>query len=452
MKAVSTSDGNIRTGYLDLLIVALPIALGTFVQFIVVFVDNLFLSWVGINELNGAGLSGMIYVTLLMLGVGLASGGQIIMARRNGEKHFKEVGQVLVNTLFLGILLAGILFVLLKFVSPLLMDDWLQSDTIANHVNRFLDIRSWGMFVSIIALVLMSFYMAIAKTIVLIYATVTTAIINVILDYLLIFGNFGFPRLGLEGAAYATVMAEIVGLLIIIGYMIFKKTDKKYDLRQALRIFNLSRTLKILFLSFPIMVQQVMALATWSAFFFMVEKLGEAELMVSNVIRNLYMLAFVSVMGLAQTTKTYVSTLIAEKRQHMLQPVMKKLILLNICGIVILSHGLWLYPEWLAGLFTSEPGIILQAKKTMLVIVPAMFIFAFSSIFLNTVEGSGRTWIAMVIELISVFFYLGMTHYMTVTNPKPVHVVWMNDYGYFGIIGLLSFLFLKFSNWKYHKV
>jgi Na+-driven multidrug efflux pump len=284
-------------------------------------------------------------------------------------------------------------------------------------------------------------------------------LINVVLDYLLIFGHYGFPELGLEGAAYATVMAEVIGLSIIIAYMIFKRTDQKFDLKGALKIFNLSRTWKILYLSFPIMVQQVLALATWSVFFFLVEKLGDTELMVSNIIRNLYMLAFVSVMGLAQTTKTYVSTLIAEKRQAMLRPVINRLILLNLCGIVVLSHGLWLYPEYLAGLFTSNVDsvakvatIIEQSKNTMFVIVPAMVIFAFSSIFLNTVEGSGRTWIAMLIELVSIMFYLGMTYYMTVMNPKPIHVVWMNDYGYFGIIGVLSFLFLQFSNWKYHKV
>jgi putative MATE family efflux protein len=459
MQAVENNEGFIKTGYLDLLKVALPISLGSFVQFIVVFVDNLFLSKVGINELNGAGLSGMIYVTMLMLGVGLASGAQIIMARRNGEKHFKEVGQVLINSLFLGLILAGVLFVLLKYVSPFFLDDWLRSPIIDDNVNRFLGIRSWGMFVSIIALVLMSFYMAIAKTIVLVYATVATALINVVLDYLLIFGHYGFPELGLEGAAYATVMAEVIGLSIIIAYMIFKRTDQKFDLKGALKIFNLSRTWKILYLSFPIMVQQVLALATWSVFFFLVEKLGDTELMVSNIIRNLYMLAFVSVMGLAQTTKTYVSTLIAEKRQAMLRPVINRLILLNLCGIVVLSHGLWLYPEYLAGLFTSNVDsvakvatIIEQSKNTMFVIVPAMVIFAFSSIFLNTVEGSGRTWIAMLIELVSIMFYLGMTYYMTVMNPKPIHVVWMNDYGYFGIIGVLSFLFLQFSNWKYHKV
>ena len=195
-------------------------------------------------------------------------------------------------------------------------------------------------------------------------------------------------------------------------------------------------------------VQLVLSLGIWTVFFLLIEKLGEKQLQASHIIRTTYLLALVSIMGFTQTTRTVVSTLIAEKRQSDLWPAMKRLMWLNFAGIIILIHGLLLYPEWLAHFFTADAEVIQYTRQCMAVVFPALLCFSFTSILLNTVEGSGNTFAGMLIEMLTTVGYIWLTYYLTITNPQPVHIVWMADWLYFSGIGIFSIIYLKTSNWR----
>ena len=208
----------------------------------------------------------------------------------------------------------------------------------------------------------------------------------------------------------------------------------------------------MLAVSFPLMLQQVLALATWTLFFFLVEKVGIVALKVSNLVRTLYMLAFVILMGVGQTTRTYVSTLIASSRQSELPSAIKKLIAMNLIGVLILCHGFVLYPEYIATFFFDQEIGLEDFIKSTRVIFFSIILFSFSGVFLNVIEGSGRTWVGFGIEFASIIIYLCFVYFITILHPQPVHIIWMSDYVYFGLMGLLSALFLLFGNWKYNKL
>ncbi|MFT5247641.1 MAG: putative MATE family efflux protein, partial [Gammaproteobacteria bacterium] len=298
-----------------LLKVAIPISLGGFVQFIVVLTDNAFLSRVGMNVMNGAGLGSMLFITLIMLGIGLASGAQIIIARRNGSALYEQIGQVFSNTLLLSILLGFFLLGLMLCTMAPLFNFLVDSDEVRGYMSSYMSIRFFGLAVYMPSLVITSLYMGIAKTRILIYSTLITAGVNLGLDWMLIFGEWGAPKLGIRGAAIATVVAEILNLIFLIVYLRRDNIWKKFSIWKYLRTLSFSESGRILNLSGPIMGQQVVALATWTVFFMFIEKLGEKELMSSQIVRFMYMMVFVTMMGVSQTTKTYVSGLIAEKRQ-----------------------------------------------------------------------------------------------------------------------------------------
>ena len=99
-----------------------------------------------------------------------------------------------------------------------------------------------------------------------------------------------------------------------------------------------------------------------------------------------------------------------------------------------------------------DEHIQMLTRRSMLTVYPALLLACFSSIFLNTVEGSGKTRYAAFIEVTSSVTYLVLTYYVAVVNPQPIYRVWMNDYLYFGMIVVLSLLVLRYTNWKYQKV
>lgn len=447
----------IDISYKGIIRVALPISLGSFVQFLVVLTDNYFLSGIGIaegspelgmNAMNGAGNSSLIYITLLMFAVGLSSGAQILVARRNGEKQFAIAGKFFANSLWICVGLGVLLFFALRWITANALDPFLESEAVLENMQRFLNIRMFGMLFYPITLMIMGFYAGIARTRLLMYTTALTAIINIVLDWVLIFGNAGAPVLGLEGAAIATVIAEGAAFFFAVIFLFADKKNKPYQLWNAVKNFTFSYTRRITKVSLPIVGQQVIALSTWTVFFFMVENLGEKSLQASHVVRSMYLLTFVSVMGIGQATKTYVSSLIAEERQSDLRICLKRLIVINLCGVLFLTHGMWLYPEFIADQFTDDPEVLMLATKSLLIVIPAMLLAAVSSVFLNAVEGSGRTPIAFFIEVIAISLYLFFTYLLTTVYQQPVYLVWMNDYLYFGIIVIMGGLYLKFGRWK----
>lgn len=431
--------------------VALPVSLGIFVEFIVVFTDNYFVSRIGENAMSAAAFVGLIYLTLTMIGVGMSNAVQILVARKRGEEKLQEVGEVVSNGLWLSVLIAFAQFAILFWLVPPLLDNVLSSQEIIAYMKAFIAFRAWGFFAHTPLLVLEAFWSGIARTRVMIYTVLITAGVNVVLDYGFVFGAWGFPNLGMPGAALATFLAESAALIFLLTYTLKHEVSRYYNVVH--RLFSrVTRYTALLFrLGGPISLQMVLALGIWSVFYEFVESMGERELNSSFIVRNLYMLCYVSVGGFSTLTKTYVSGLIAEKRQHELVPVARYIMFMNFCGILLVSHGLWLYPEFIAGTFTDDPYTIAQAVDIMHIVLPAMLTFSCTSIMLAMVEGSGNTVAGFAVELLTTCAYIACAWCFVYELHWPIHLVWTADYVYFLLIGLLSLVFLWNGKWK-HKV
>ncbi len=448
---------NLDISYRSLIRIALPLSLGAFVQFIVVLTDNLFLSDVGAYAINSAGNGGLLYITAVMLATGLASGVQILIARRKGEGRIEDIARWFGAGMRTVMGLAVLIFLLFRLFDAYAYQHWIRDVQLREMMREFLDIRLFGLFVYFPTLILNSLFIGIARTRILTWTMVLTAGVNIVFDYFLIYGHAGFPEMQHRGAALATFIAECSGLVFMIASTAYLFRPQKGILQ--LNLFNglftrqVGMFRKLITLSAPLMLQQVLVLGTWTFFFFLVEKIGVMELKVSHLVRNMYMLAFVAIYGIGFTTRTVVSTLIAEKRQPAIGTALKRLILMNVTGSLILCHGLILYPDFIASFFFSAQSAGYEALvKSFQVAFFVVLLFSVSGIFLNTVEGSGRTRDGLLIEIGSVSFYLLAVYYVTVVSPSPIHIVWMTDYIYFGVLGVLSLLYLRFSNWKYHQV
>lgn len=440
--------------------VALPVSLGIFVQFIVVFIDNYFVAQIDGNAMSAVAFVGLIYLTLVMIGVGLGNATQILIARRKGEGRFNEVGEVLANAFALAFIVGLVQFMLLCFAMPPIIDATIESADVRHYMHEFITWRSIGFVVYTPLLVLNSFWSGIAKTRVLIYMTIVTSIVTIVLDYALVFGNFGMPALGVEGAGIATVTAECCAFLFVLLFtwrnsnrdVQIETHPEGYNVKKNLFAFPKNNSRSLINLGGPIALQMVLSLAIWTIFYEFVESMGESELQASFIVRNMYSLIYVSIGGFSTTAKTYISGLIAEKRQSELHTTMKRLMLLNFLGIAIMSHGMWLYPEWIAGRFTTNMVVIQQTVDIMWVVLPAMLVFSVTSIMLATVEGSGNTLAGFLVEMGTVVIYIAASYIMVYQWRWPIHLVWLADWVYFLALGFFSLLFLWNGKWKWKEI
>ena len=280
--------------YKNILRIAFPLFISYFGQNVVNVTDTAFMGRVGEIELGAVGNAGLFYMLFILIAVGFSNGLQIIIGRRNGENDHKTIGRLVQQGLYFSLPLASIMFCVLYFFSNDILGLFVKSPQILETATQFLKIRSFGIFFAIINLVFTALFVGIAKTKILSIASLVMTLANVVLDYCLIFGKFGFPELGVEGAALASTFAEIINTCVLVGYILLYIDLDKYELFRLVKI-NTERLNRILNLSYPMMLQNFLSFGSWFAFFSIIEHLGERELAISHIIRSIYMLIMMPV-------------------------------------------------------------------------------------------------------------------------------------------------------------
>jgi len=301
----------IQTTYKDIWKISFPIILAGIGEAIIIVTDTVFLGRVGIVELGAIALADAIYFMFMVLSLSLSEGIQIIIARRTGEKNYEEIGNVFNQSLYMLCILGFVLFIILKFLSPYFIDIIVNSENIKTAVNDFLQIMAFGILFGSFNLAYDALYIGMSRTRILITATVILAIINIILDYCLIFGNFGFPVMEIKGAALASVIAEISAFLFLTFYTLKNLNIKKYGLF-VFKKWNNPLFKKILNISNPLIFQNLIETARWFLFFVIIEQIGENALARANIIYSSYIFFLVPIDGFAETANTMVSNIIGQ--------------------------------------------------------------------------------------------------------------------------------------------
>ena len=419
----------------------------SFIQSVVLITDSSFISRYSTDAFDAVGNGGLIYITFFMALVGMSDGAQIIIARRIGQKNTDAIGRVFGTSVFSHFFLAIALFLFLQFIMPNFLNSYSKHADISILQGEYIRIRSYALFFAMISLAINAFFLANGKTWVVLIAALITATSNVILDYLMIFGKGGFPEMGLQGAAWASTLADLSGMLFLSIYLIFSKERKQYQLFSHFS-FNLESMKELFKIGSPLMFQGFLALATWTIFFTWLEQTGKFELTVSQNVRSIYFLAFVPIWGFAGTTKTYISQYIGRGDLHSLKIIQRRIQFLTLIFLFLFFHGAVFYPEKLIEMINPEQAYIEKSAEILRYISVSIFMYGFFSVYFQTINGSGNTMASFMIEILCAIVYLLSSYLLIKVFQVDVRWIWTNEYIYFGSMGILSMLYLKFFDWK----
>ncbi|MHC1777184.1 MAG: MATE family efflux transporter [Lentimicrobium sp.] len=431
--------------------ISLPIIFSLLAQNIINVTDTAFLGRVGEVELGASAIAGLFYISLFMLGFGFGIGGQILIARRNGERNFGEIGKITDNSLYFLMGMGLVLFLLIKFFSPAMLRPLIASDAVYQASTDFLQYRIYGIFFAFGNILLRAFYIGTTSTRVLTYNALIMAGTNVVLDYGLIFGNFGLPEMGIKGAALASAIAEGVSAIYFFSYTVKMVDLKKYNLFRFAP-FDWQIVRKTLDISVFVMLQYFISLAAWFVFFMIIEKIGERSLAISNIIRSAYIVLMIPVFAFGSTASSLVGNAIGQGKPDQVIPIIKKVSLLNfmLVGSAVLISAL--IPSLLISVYTSDAELVRQTVPSFYVVMSALLLFSFSSILFNGVSGTANTATALTIEVITILVYLVIAWFLAVYLKLSIELVWTSEYVYFLLLGLLSYFYLRSGKWRKKKV
>ncbi|MFO7922067.1 MAG: MATE family efflux transporter [Bacteroidales bacterium] len=427
--------------------IAYPIILGSIAQNFINVTDTAFLGRLGEVELGAAAIGGIFYLAIVMFGYGLGIGTQIIVARREGEGRQRSIGRVMEHSFIILIFLALAMFVMMKLFSPGFFSVIISSEKVYIASNDFIQLRAWGVFFAFINMGFNALYIGTARTGIITWSTLLMACINIFLDYVLIFGKLGFPEYGIKGAAIASFCAEISVSIFLFIYT-FGYTDlKRYRLFYFQKI-NINIWIRIIRISLPVMLQNFLSFGVWFVFFVFVEQMGETSLAVSNIIRSVYVIMMVPIWGFASASNTLVSYLIGRGRDMEVLPLIFKTAWLCFLMVMAFVSLIILMPDQIIRVYTTDADLVAASLPVLNVVSGAVLCFAFAMVFFYGLSGTGVTQATLVIELLVVTVYLFVAYLLTNVYELSVSWVWTVEFLYASGLFILSFLYLRYGNWR----
>lgn len=431
--------------------IAYPILLSTLMEQLMGMIDTVFLGRVGEVELGASALGSIFFVTIFMLGLGFSIGAQILMARRNGQGHFSEIGSIFYHTQAFLFLMAMALFVFGVTLAPDILRAIIRSPRVFEATDSYLQWRIYSLFFAFIAATFRAFYVGTTKTSVLTLNAAIMVVCNVVFNYVLIFGYCGMPRLGIAGAAIGTTLAQAVSVVFFIVYTCLYTDCAKYGLA-SFPNFSITTLHSIMKVSIWTMMQNFLSLATWFFFFLAVEHLGEKSLAATNVVRNLSSFTFMTVIALSTTSGTLVSNLMGEGRIMEIPHTMRKIIRLTCFILTPFLLAEILYPELFMRIFTDDDTILLEGRPALYVMVSSYLFTIPAQILFHSVSGTGNTRTSLTIEFISLFIYTVYVGVAILGFKVNLAWGWASEHVYQVVCLVLCYIYLKKANWQTTKI
>lgn len=431
--------------------IAYPIMISLMMEQLIGLTDTAFLGRVGNIELGAAALSTVYFMAIFMLGFGFSMGAQIMIAHRNGEGNKREIGAIFYEGMVFILLLAALAFALTRWGSAFILGGLIDSPAILAASLEYLEWRAWGFWFAFAALMYRAFYVGIAHTKALTYTAVLMVLLNIVLNYALIFGNWGFPAMGIGGAGLASSIAEVAYFFLFVGYTRFRIDRSAYGFTY-LRKLNWGRIRRLLALSGWTMGQYFVAVGVWFVFFLAVEHLGERPLSSANIVRSYSVVWFMVLSAFATVASTLAGNLMGAGRADLVLPAARKS--LYLCAAIVLPFLILsaVFPESCLRIYTDDAVLIKESVVSLWVVLASLLWALPGHIFQKSISGIGNTKLAFFIDLCALLAYLVYIAVAIFWLRSSVGVCWIADHVYWAVILIGVIVYFVRANWKQVKV
>ena len=274
-----------------------PVILGLLGHTIVQLVDNIMVGQLGTTELAAISLGNSFVFIAMSLGIGFSTAITPLVAQADGRKDREAAQSVLSHGVVLCVILGVSLFIAVFSARKLMYSMW-QPPAVVEFAFPYLKWVAASLVPLIIFQAYKQFADGLSKTRPAMYATVFSNILNVIINYFLIFGYGGFPKMGVEGAAIGTLIARIGAVIFILLFIQYHHLFKGYSLRIGFKKQRLSLFKKILSLGFPSALQMFFEVAFFTMAIWMSGILGKNSQAANQIALNLSSMTFMFAMGL----------------------------------------------------------------------------------------------------------------------------------------------------------
>lgn len=408
----------------ELWAVSFPLLLSILSSNVMSFFDRLILSKYDIEAMNAAVVAGLIASVFQYGAMGIASISEVFVGQFNGAQKHQKIGEPIWQMIWFSLMTAIIFIPLGIFSGPFFISN-------PDYMQEGIPYFKWMMFfgpVFPITTALASFFVGRGQVKLIMVSSILTNILNIILDFVLIFGVKDIlPALGAEGAAMATVMAEIMQAIIL--FIIFLKPQHKALLGTGQWHFKPRLFWKSMKTGLPNSISGVVEMSAWSMMAQVLANVSEAHITVFSIGNSFFCLFAFGFLGVQQGITTVASNYLGANREALLSQSLRSGVKIIFVMMLLLLLPLCVFPEFLANQFLNEEASAFQNEELRVYLMIAMrwlwlyfFLDATSWLISGVLTAAGDTRFVMMMNGISAWFFCVLPTYIYVVhfNGSPV--------------------------------
>ena len=417
------------------------------------FIDNIMVGQLGTAELAAVSLGNSFMFIAMSIGIGFSTSITPLIAEADSSDNFSQAKSTFKNGLFLCTTLGVFLF-LLVFLSKPLMNYMKQPEEVVALAIPYLNLVSFSLIPLIIFQAIKQFSDGMSMTKYPMYATLIANIINIILNYILIFGKFGFPEMGIVGAAYGTLISRII--MVIYLWLLLRNKERSKRIVRNIKFFVLDVLMikKIISLGSLSAMQMFFEVAIFTAAIWLSGLLGKNPQAANQIALNLSSMTFMIAMGLGVASMIRVGNQKGLQNYKELRRIAFSIFLLGIILAIFFAILFFVFHKSLPNLYvdlsdvknyTDNMEVVSIASKLLIAAAFFQISDSIQVVILGALRGLQDVKIPTILTFIS---------YWVVGFPVSYFLGKDEMYGSFGIwLGLLAglttasiLLFIRFNS------
>lgn len=408
-----------------ILALSLPILFAEVGENLIFVTDTAFLGRVGTTELAALAVADTAIELLAVPAIGLVEAMQIMVARRVGERRDAAVGQLFNRTLLAVVLVATVLAIVVVIAAPAASQTLTSSDDVATAVEDFLQIAAFALIPMAVNFAYSSLFVGLGRARVLIGATLVLAITNLCLSWLLVLGELGAPRLGMEGAAYAFLGAEGAALLYLTAHALRRPEFRRYG---VLRTWGAGPAVirPLVRLGSPLALQFLVDIGRWFVFFLILAQVSEHALAISSVVYACYLILAMPAYAFSEAVYSLVSNVLGRGQPERVGPLLRRALRLTYLVTAPLVLIAALFPDAVLSLLTSDADTVDGGVRTLQVAALALVAVVPAQLWLGALNGTGDADTAFLLELLWSAVMLGGTAVAALHFDLALEYIWLS--------------------------
>jgi putative MATE family efflux protein len=429
----------------EMLIIAVPIALQQFFNASLNLIDVIMVGQLGEASIAGVGLSNQVFFVFILLLFGLTSGMAIFTAQFWGKQEMEPIRKVLGMSILTASVIALIFTVAATMFPHAVLGLFTEDANVIGIGSSYLGIVGFSYIAVAIATAYISVLRSIQRVVITVVATISAITVKTIVGYILIFGHFGLPALGVRGAAIGTVSGWTLELILLLIFVYAQKTPLAANPLTFLK-FDLPLFQRVLRTALPAVANELfwsVGIATYNGIY---AHIGTEAIAAINVNATIEELGFVVFMGLGNACAVMVGNRIGAGKKDEAYATVRNIVSLSVISAWVIGLVVFLVRDIVIKWYNLSPEGIFNVRMLMLMMACVLWVRMFNFItFIGALRAGGDTLFALLMEICSIWLIGVPAAYIGAFVLKlPVYYVYL-------MVGLEELAKAAVSLWRFRS-